>query len=150
MTSDAQTLQEEIHRLIAPASALGLEVRDVSEAELTLWAPLNRNYNHSGYGFAGSIYSVCSLAGWLILRHWLRQQGKTPELLLGEGRIRYNRPVTGDFHATARLSPEQRQHILERLAERHSARVALDIEVADDHADAARFSGMFFALRPAP
>lgn len=150
MTDDAENLQEEIRRLIAAAEPMGMTVRDVSEDGLTICAPLDHNYNHSGYGFAGSIYSVCCLAGWLVLRHWLRGRGETPELLLGEGRIRYNRPVTADFNASVQLHAEQRAHILERLAEGRSARVTLEIDVADDRPNAARFTGTFFALRRAP
>lgn len=146
--SDRQRLQDTLHSLIPLSRAMGIEVAALEPERLQLRAPLSLNHNHAGSGFAGSLYSLASLTGWALLRHLVEAQQLSAELVLGEAKIRYRRPLVEDLMASARLPLAEQQALLAKLREGRHARLELSVALGDEYDPDASFRGQYFA-RPA-
>ena len=144
--NEAKRLESDLHELIPISRAMAIRVERLTEDTLVLAAPLAANHNHAGTGFAGSLYAIASLAGWALLRTVFERRSLSPELVLGEGTMRYLRPATGDLAATARLPADEQSALIERVAAGQRARTELEIPVPDT--GTAVYRGRFFA-RPA-
>lgn len=139
-------LERDIHRLVPLSAAMGVRVVRLDCEALELAAPLERNHNHAGTGFAGSLFSLGALTGWAYLRHLVREAGLSHRLLLGDAQVRYHRPVEEDLLAVTGLAEAQRAAFLEPLAGGGRARVDLEIQVLPGPAPGASLQGRFFAL----
>lgn len=147
----AADLEQDLHRLIPISAAMELAVAHIDDTSLILRAPLAKNHNHAGSGFAGSIYSTASLAGWALLRVCvLRHQLDHCQLVLADAHMRYLRPVQGDIVAHARLPMDDQATIVERLRQGRKVRQPLTIHITTpDHPDAI-MEGAFAALPATP
>lgn len=139
-------LERDIHRLVPLSAAMGVRVVGLDRGALELAAPLDRNHNHAGTGFAGSLFSLGALTGWAYLRHLVREAGLSHKLLLGDARVRYHRPVEQDLLAVTGLGESQRAAFLEPLAGGGRARVDLEIQLLPGPSPGATLQGRFFAL----
>lgn len=89
------------------ARAAGLRLSRVDARGLALAAPLDRNDNHHGSAFGGSLYVAGLAAGWGLV-HLLQQLSglEAASLMVREAQIKYLRPVLSDFEAVAGLPDE--------------------------------------------
>ncbi|KAB7627450.1 YiiD C-terminal domain-containing protein [Alkalilimnicola sp. S0819] len=147
---DKVQLQAALHRLIPLSAAMGLEVERLEPECLVLGAPLARNHNHSGQGFAGAIYSLASLGGWAMLYRLVQERGLSARLVLGEARIRYSRPLEDDLRVRVALSLTEQRALVARLENGRTARLTLRLSIPDTEAPAAVFHGEYFAKPEAP
>ena len=143
-----ENLQNTLHALIPISRAMGIQVARLEPGLLQLSAPLGLNHNHAGSGFAGSLYSLASLAGWGLLRHLVDSHGIKAELVLGQASIRYQRPALSDLLATVRLPAGQQADLVARLRRGDKARLRLSIALGNESDPDATFTGSYFA-RPA-
>ena len=103
-----------------------------------LSAPLAANHNDKGTGFAGSIASLASLAGWGLCMRWAEREVGTPLVAIAHADIQYRKPVTGNFRARATLPGDDALRAFHRrFAEKGRARLTVRIEVSDDQGLAA-------------
>lgn len=148
MSTERETLQRALHELIPLSRAMQLSVVELGPDALTLTAPLAANHNHAGTGFAGSVYSLASLAGWALLRVVVEREHMQARLVLGEGRIRYHRPAGEELRARVELSQSEQARVIEQLRQGKTARLRLRIDIPGADDPAATFEGTYFA-RPA-
>ena len=141
--NDAAALEADLHRLIPLSAAMAVGVGHFDAETLVLTAPLEANRNHTGTGFAGSLYALASLAGWALLRGVFQRAGLEPALVLGEGRMRYLRPVGDDLMATASLEMAEQNALVQRLRQGRRVRGELVIPVPD--METAVYNGRFYA-----
>lgn len=135
-----------LHRLIPLTQAMAAEVIALEPEGLTLRAPLAANRNHAGSAFAGSLYSMASIAGWAFLYQLLHREKLAAELLLADGQIRYRRPLQQALTAQLQLPAAEQQRFLRSLASGHKAKLRLDVGLPDLGQPAAAFQGLYIAL----
>lgn len=141
----AAELQALLHRQVPISAAMGITVESLAPDRLVLQAPLSLNHNHCDQGFAGSIYALASLSGWAMLRYLTAREGVEALLLLGEGRIRYHRPLNEDLRVEVVLPPAQQQAAIARLRAGSNVRLPLELAIPPGPEPAAVFSGTYFA-----
>lgn len=124
---------------------MGIGVVSLHPLSLELSAPLDANHNHAGTAFAGSLYSLASLAGWALLRQYLESHGMKAQLLLAEARIRYLRPATGDFTVIPSMEQAQADELLEGLRQGRKARLELAMKIHSSGHKVASFTGSYAA-----
>ena len=139
-------LEQDIHRLVPLSAAMGVRVLRLDPDGLELAAPLERNHNHAGTGFAGSLFSLGALTGWAYLRHLIREAGLANKLLLGDAQVRFHRPVEEDLHTLTGLDAAEREAFLQPLATTGRSRVDLQIQVLPGPSPGASLQGRFFAV----
>lgn len=120
----AASLEPVLHQLIPISGHMGIRVVDYDGSCLTLAAPLDKNINHQGSAFGGSLYSVAALAGWGLLQLKMSELGIDTDTVIASGEVKYHRPVFADFECFCSL-PETWPQFVNRLAARGKARIEL-------------------------
>jgi thioesterase domain-containing protein len=147
----AQALQETLDHEIPLTGHIGLRVAEYDGERLTLSAPLAPNINHKATAFAGSLNAVATLTGWGLVWLILRERDLRGTIVISESTARYRLPVRGDFRATCHIpQPETVQQFVETMRRRGKGRLALTIDMFDDHSGeqpAVSFTGSYVAFR---
>lgn len=114
--------------------------------------PLDPNRNHQQTAFAGSLSTLCTIAGWGSVYLLLRELGRGGTIVIRRGAIRYQEPVTAPeiFARVLPVSAEARQYFLEMLDDKGQAKLDLAVEVAGSDGPAVSFHGSYVVLPDAP
>jgi len=122
---------------------LGIEVLGRQDGAPVLRAPLAANRNHQGTAFGGSLNAIATLACWSAIWLALREAGVPGVVVIQDSAIRYLRPVTTDFTATADLGPDKLEKLLETLRRRGRGRITVAATVLDASGPAVTFTGRY-------
>ncbi|PTQ88428.1 thioesterase domain-containing protein [Agitococcus lubricus] len=122
------------------AKAMQLSVRHYDGQHLSLAAPLVANHNDKQTAFAGSISSLATVTAWALLMLWARQQGRYDyQVAVVHADIHYKKPVLTDFYAQATLpTADVLVKSAQVLAQKGRVRIAVQIDVMDEHGIAAK------------
>ncbi len=141
---NADQLQQLLFAEIPLTAAMQLQVQQAGGDEVRLRAPLAPNRNLHGSAFAGSLYSVATLAGWSLLTVYAEQQGWLGSVVLRHGDIRYLRPVVGDLEASANWDdPAQLTTLHDDVQKRGRGRAIIAVKLHQDGKVAVSFNGEF-------
>ena len=83
------------------SAAMAVEVRTASPAVVVIFAPLAPNLNHRDTAFGGSVSAVAILAAWSALYVRMQAEGLAGRIVIRRNAMSYDRPIAGDFTATA-------------------------------------------------
>ncbi len=144
MNDRCRHLEALLHEEVPLAKHIGMYAHSYDGEWLELRATLEPNINIYRCAFGGSIYSMCSLAGWGLLILKLEELGLTPRIMIAGADIDYDAPVTETIRARARIDDEAK---FEQFVAQHRIRVKakldVPVEVVQDDNIAARFRGRF-------
>ena len=136
------------HEEIPLTRAMGLVPVSWRDGTLTVAADLEPNVNVHGTAFAGSLYSVAALSGWGLVHLELEAADVVGSIVIADGRIRYQRPVTERIVARCTLPATDREAGLRALAgPAGKARFTLTSVIECDGRAAAEFEGVYAVLR---
>ena len=111
-----KSIQKIIEKEIPIVKSMGVEFVDFQDDSCTIAVPIGPNHNHKGTVFGGSLYSVCTSACYgLMYSIQIEKSLDEYDLVIGEGSIRYQKPVHDDFHVKAQLSQADLAIFLEKL-----------------------------------
>lgn len=136
-------LQTIWHRDIPPAAAMGIEVLTWQDGELRVGAALAANVNVHGTAFAGSLYSVCALAGWGSIWLELRAREIKAAIVLSRGEIDYLRPVSEDVVGACGIAAGQFDRQTAELSLTGRAKLTVTGRILTQRGKAAGFSGIY-------
>jgi thioesterase domain-containing protein len=137
-------LQDVLHSDIPLTSAIGIEVVEYNNNELTLSAPLENNVNHKATAFGGSLYSVCVLSGWSLIYLLLKERGLTGHIVIQDSNTRFLRPVTTNIIAKCAFeSDEQCEKFIRSYKRKGLARIRLQSRVVCNHQTNVIFEGSY-------
>jgi thioesterase domain-containing protein len=143
----AQYLQDRITAEITLARHMGVVVERAGEFELVLCAPLERNDNHKGTAFGGSLYSLAVLTGWAWVTRYLAVSQVDADAVIQESTIRYVAPVRGPLRASlvppAATEVERFARMLRRS---NRGRIRLEVVIRQGRTVATEFAGTFAAM----
>ncbi|HEY2685570.1 MAG TPA: YiiD C-terminal domain-containing protein [Steroidobacteraceae bacterium] len=139
-------MQARIDKEIRLAKHIGVVVEAVSDAGVTLRAPLSPNSNHKGTAFGGSLYSVAVLSGWAWLTRYLVLSGIKADAVIQESNMKFVKPVHGEFKASLAAPPDDEiERFLKMLKRAGRGRITLSSTMHDGEALVAQFEGVFAA-----
>lgn len=131
--NDAASFTQFLHQHIAPSQLLAMEVQTINATEVALTAPVagpNINIHHTA--FAGSIYSVCTLAGWSLAHHRLCLAGINADVVMGTAEITYLAPIKHSIDAHISVSEADMQTWIEKLHAKGKGAVEARVEAIED------------------
>ncbi len=139
-------LELEFRDHIPMAGAMKVAVTRFDESGLSLNAPLAPNVNPKHTAFAGSLYSLVTLAGWGMVWLLTRTLHIDCDIVIQEGTVSYLKPVTKDFNALCPL-PEAVEwaSFKTMLVRKGKARIALPASIQEGPNLALRFRGIYVA-----
>lgn len=130
MTTDPAEFLKWLYNSIPLTGAMQIQQLDFDGHTLELHVPLSPNVNDKGTGFGGSISALATLAGWCLTTLYLRGQGLDCDVVIADAHQSYKAPIKDAFSARVSLpSQGERDHLLNRIAERGRGRLDLEIEV---------------------
>lgn len=115
-----------------------------------LLAPLAPNRNVHGTAFAGSLYTVMSMAGWGLIRMELDRQlalisGKKADLWLTKASIRYANPVTEGFAAVAETDHKSLDQFWQKMVRKGRGKIRLNTIIGNPKSPLVTVQGEYAA-----
>jgi thioesterase domain-containing protein len=143
-----QGLEAFLHEKIPLTRAMGLHVAESNAQRLVLEAPLDKNVNHLGTAFGGSLHMLPTLACYAGLWTLLREAGIDGHVVVKHSEASYRTPVTGTLRAVCVRPPSALvAEFIHDLRRHKKARMELTAIVEGAHGKpAVEFSGSFVAL----
>lgn len=144
----ARELEAFLHEKIPLSRAMGLHVAESNVNRLVLEAPLDKNINHLGTAFGGSLHALPTLACYAGLWTLLREAGFEGHVVVKRSNAFYRAPVTGRLRAVwVRPSADAVKAFVQDLQRHKKARMDLTaiVEGTPDK-PAVEFAGSFVAL----
>lgn len=144
----AKGLEAFLHEKIPLTKAMGLHVAESNAQRLVLEAPLDRNVNHLGTAFGGSLHTLPTLACYAGLWTLLREAGIDGHVVVKHSEAFYRQPVTGTLRAICLRPPATEAGQFIRELQRHKkARMELTATVEGANGKpAVEYSGSFVAV----
>lgn len=143
-----KVLEAFLHEKIPLTKAMGLHVVESSAKRLVLEAPLEKNINHLGTAFGGSLHTLPTLACYAGLWTLMREAGIDGHVVVKKSQAFYRQPVTGTLRAVC-MRPQAalvKEFILD-LQRHKKARMELTATVEGKGGKpAVEFSGSFVAV----
>ncbi|MDR4507961.1 MAG: thioesterase domain-containing protein [Candidatus Brocadiaceae bacterium] len=137
-------LRKILYDNIPLAKEMGLQISSYDEKSLSLCAPINRNTNHKGIAFGGSLYSLAVLAGLGLLFLKLKGENLTGNIVICKGFISYHFPVKDDLQATCHMPDATELDIfIRRYRRRGKSRVRLCSHIYSQSKVAVSFAGIY-------
>ena len=110
--------------------SLGLEIDSITDHQVQLKAPLQKNINYEGTAFGGSLNTVAVLTCYLTLHHFLKtQQLHFSSLVIQSSQIDYLLPTAQDFLSTCQLPKEKIEKFTKLLEGKGLARMSLEAKI---------------------
>ena len=131
--NDPQSFTAFLHEHIIPSQLMAMEVKNISATQVTLQAPVagpNINIHHTA--FAGSIYSVCTLAGWSLAHHGLCLAGIDADVVMGKAEITYLAPIKESIDARISVDETAMQVWIDKLKNKGKGAIAARVEAVED------------------
>jgi len=140
-------LEKYLHDHIPLAKFMGVEVIEADYNGLILSAPLAPNINHRETVFGGSASAVAILAAWALVHIRLQQEGINSRVVVQRNAMRYERPITGKFFASAVIpAPTAWKKFLGILQRKDRARISVSVVLCCHGEKVGEFEGDFVAL----
>lgn len=143
-------LQAYLHDHIPLSRAMQVSVLQVSEAAVVLEAPLAPNINHRNTVFGGSASALAILSAWSLLHFRLHLAQLPCRLVIQRNNMSYDKPIAGDFTASATLTqPDQWAAFMRMLTRKGKARITITSVLEHAGTPVGVLTGEFVALRGA-
>lgn len=111
-----KNIQTIIEKEIPIVKSMGVEFVEFQNDSCTIAVPIGPNHNHKGTVFGGSLYSACTSACYGLMYSIQINEGlDNYDLVIGEGSIRYQRPVHSDFQVKAKITLDDLSLFLGKL-----------------------------------
>lgn len=142
-------LQRYMHARIPISQAMDVAVVGASADAVTLAAPLAPNINHRDTIFGGSACAVALLAAWALLLLRLKRDGLDGYIVVRRHTMNYERPMPGDFTATAAIDGAVAwPPFVEALQRKHRARIFVTVLLECRNETVATLEGEFAVVAP--
>ncbi len=145
--NDASAFTRFLHQHIVASDLLAMQVMDIGANAVTIKAPVaGPNINIHQTAFAGSIYSVCALAGWSFGHHRLALEAMTADVVMGKAEITYLAPIVNEIVARISVEEADVQLWLSKLRSKGKGAIGACIEAVEDGKVKARVEGKLVAV----
>ena len=123
-------IQKIIEKEIPIVKSMGVQFVEFKDDSCTISVPLAPNHNHKGTVFGGSLYSACTSACYgLMFSLQIKEGLEEFDLVIGEGTIRYQKPVHQDFRVKSFFNLSDLSAFKEKLVKSGFAKIYLEAYV---------------------
>lgn len=129
-------LEHTIRAGIPISEGMDFRVQALDELTIEVTGGAKENVNVHQTAFAGSLYSICTLAAWGLT---FSKLPANCALVMAKAEIEYLRPVQGEIVAKAALTTAQSDHFLTQLQQEGKARLDLQVSVENKGKTAVKF-----------
>ena len=105
--------EEYLHSNIPVTSAMGFRVNNFSKKEVKIGASINKNINHEGTAFGGTVASLLTVTAFARVLIIMEEIDANAHIVIQNSSINYLLPLAEDFEAS---SPEINESAIEKFA----------------------------------
>lgn len=124
-------------------ASLGFSVKSFSADKVEILAPLEKNINHCGTAFGGSISVLATLSAWCLVWANARDAGLSGEIIICDQNIKFKKAIHGDICSISESRYCDWTGFRERALRGRGAKVSVMSIVGSDGVDSAIFLGEF-------
>lgn len=146
MEVNSQELIQTLQNKITLFRHLGITVKEMTGDRVHFHVDLQKNLNHKGTAFGGSLYATAVLAAYGLVLAGLKEKNITTEnIVIAKGAIEYLRPVQTNFEIICEFSdPSVKDQFYSDLIANKRVRGAVKSQIfADGGSLKAEFEGSF-------
>ena len=114
---------------MAPLQHIQAHVLDFDGRHLRVAAPISANLNDKGTAFGGSMTSLMTIAGWLLVSQKLIDSDVFPDVYVTESQAHFSRVVTTDMVATVWLASNTLENLGLQLRRRGKVRACTEAKI---------------------
>lgn len=148
--SMTKNIQNIIEKEIPIVKSMGVEFVEFTDLSCLISVPIGPNHNHKGTVFGGSLYSACTSACYgLMYSMQIIKDLNEYDLVIGEGTIRYQKPVHNDFHVRSQVKIEDQENFLIKLKKNGFSKINLTAHVfiQDEATHLCEYSATFIMMK---
>ena len=142
MTDTRRDLERKIRIGIPISAQMDFRILSLEECAIEVSGGAADNVNVHGTAFAGSLYAICTLAAWGLVRSRLPAKAA---LVLAEGKIKYRAPVHGAIYAKCKVDTAVMADLLAKLADKGKSTIELQVTVPGSRGAAVVFEATLHA-----
>lgn len=134
MEVNPQELIQTLKDKITLYEHLGIKVTEVGASRVCFEVSLDKNRNHKGTAFGGSLYAAAVLAAYALALAGLKHRGiETENIVIAKGEIQYLRPVESDFTVVSTFfTTEEEESFFNDLQLKKRARGKIQSQILAD------------------
>lgn len=137
-----------LHKQIPITKAMGISVLEFSPSKVKVLAKLRQNLNHKGTAFGGSINSLMTVCGWVMVYANIKKNDKDAHIVIQKSNINYLKPIDKDFIAECILDDEiAKEGFIRTYNKQGKARLKLKVTCSDEQKLLAEFEGQYVAFK---
>ncbi|MDX8388155.1 MAG: YiiD C-terminal domain-containing protein [Ghiorsea sp.] len=137
-----------VHEHIPITTDLGADIKSYDGDSIAISAPLDKNINHRGSGFGGSLSALAILSGWALLFIKMKELGLQTKLVIQSSSFEFTNPVVDDFETVCSLPPIKKyERFLKTLNKHGRARITVDSEVFCNGLSCGIHRGVYVAVK---
>ena len=142
-----ETVRQILGEGIPLCQCMGVELVACDDRSIRLRAPYEKNRNHKGAAFGGSLEALSVVTGWALLELQLRARHFPGESVIYRAESRFLRPVTADLESYCVVAEAfSWDRYFEELDNRGRARLDLDVVIQQNGKNAMEFTGAYMAI----
>ena len=122
------SLLANFHAMV-PLQHMQARLLDFDGRQLKIAAPIAANLNDKGTAFGGSMTSLMTIAGWLLVSQNLIDGEVFPDVYVTESNAHFSRTVTSDMTATVWLASNSFESVALQLRRRGKVRVCTEAKI---------------------
>ncbi|WP_105199299.1 bifunctional GNAT family N-acetyltransferase/hotdog fold thioesterase [Pseudoalteromonas sp. T1lg10] len=139
-----QVLQNTWRESIPISDKMGIKVESYTDWQFSVVADLDANINVHNTMFAGSVYSMATLAGWGATYLALREAGKEGDIVLADANIKYLKPIKS--LPRAHVDQQVCEGCFEQLESDGKASYKVPVKIYDGDTLVGEFEGRFVVI----
>ncbi|AKE53012.1 YiiD C-terminal domain-containing protein [Kangiella geojedonensis] len=141
---NSQQLENLVHKEIPITKALDIHIDELTEHSIRVIAPFEANKNIHNTAFAGSIYTVATIAGWSLVSHIASHLAIEGSVVLAKAEIQYKKPINGDIVAQCEIKDlSSLETFASSFKRKNRARINFIIDVVEDGVIKAQLNANF-------
>ncbi|TMO46337.1 bifunctional GNAT family N-acetyltransferase/hotdog fold thioesterase [Pseudoalteromonas ruthenica] len=140
-----QVLQDTWRESIPISDKMGIKVETYTDWQFSVSADLDANVNVHNTMFAGSVYSMATLAGWGATYLALQESQLMGDIVLADAQIKYLKPINEEPRAQVDLT--QCEGNVGDLTTQGKARYQVPVHIYDGDILVGEFTGRFVIVK---
>lgn len=141
----AKSVRETVNEVIPLAKATGFELLNYDGHSLSIRAPLEKNINDKGTGFAGSIATLGVLTGWYASTLAAMERFAKVDVAAVKTDLHYKAPIEGDIIAKADdIALAAREVLWANLVQKGRSRFEVQVILGNESNECAVFNGQYY------
>lgn len=139
-------LEATMHKEMPISHFMGVGVLAFDRSSLVIAADLEPNINIHGTAFAGSLYSICTLAGWGLVTLAVDSHQLAASVVVASAEVRYMKPVQSPKIVAQASFQGALSDALAKYENTGKARIAVQATIEAGDAQAVAFTGQYVLL----